>query len=118
MLLQAAGKDHAYQMSTHCPAQPTARNHWASLETLFSTRSCADFMYMFSTQHNGVVIYNYKHRMTRKYLNLDHDGRAYRFIPGTPGETGTYQLIPLGDAIAHALTYTSRYMQPRQPSQP
>lgn len=104
MLLQAAGKDHANLVSTYSPKPPPTPNQWAPLEALFSPRSCGDFMYMFSTQHNGITIYNYKHRLTRKYLNLDHDGRAYRFIPGAPGETGTYQPIPLGDAINHAIS--------------
>lgn len=91
-------------MSAHSPEQLPTHDRWAPLEALFSPRHRADFMYMLTTRQNGVTIYCYKHRMTRHYLNLDYDGHAYRFCPGTSEETNTYQPIPLGDAIAHALS--------------
>src|SRR5574337_54483 len=61
-------------------------------------------MYMFSAQQNGITIYCYKHRISRRYLNLDHDGHAYQFTPGVPEHTGVYQPISLSNAIVHAIS--------------
>lgn len=40
-----------------------------------------DFMWMFEVElENGVTLHAYKHRETRRYLHLDHGGRAYVYI--------------------------------------
>lgn len=53
-----------------------------------------DFMFM--GYSDGIRMY--KHQLTRRYLNLDADGRAYRYL----GERRGYEQIPLEDGIAHA----------------
>jgi hypothetical protein len=53
-----------------------------------------DFMFMGYT--DGIRLY--KHSFTRRYLNLDEKGRAYRYL----GENRGYEQIPLEEGIAHA----------------
>lgn len=53
-----------------------------------------DFMFM--GYSDGLRLY--KHRHTRRYLNLDEEGRAYRYL----GKKKRYEQIPLEDGIAHA----------------
>jgi hypothetical protein len=49
--------------------------NWKPLERIFRPHECADYMYM------GRVgeIELYKHRLTRRYLNIDADGRFYLY---------------------------------------
>lgn len=47
-----------------------------------------------------VVIHRYKHYMTRRYLNVDAAGHAYKFLGGQ----GLYQVQPLLDAVAHYMS--------------
>jgi hypothetical protein len=58
-----------------------------------------DFMYMAaaSSVHRALTIHLYKHRETRRYLNLDDAGHAYRYCgPGPEDDadlmSGTYRL--------------------------
>jgi hypothetical protein len=46
---------------------PETHAHWKPLERLFSATECASFMYMGSSG----AIERYKHRETRRYLNID-----------------------------------------------
>jgi hypothetical protein len=67
--------------------------NWAPLEMVLSRGECGDYMYM------GRVgeIELYKHRLTRRYLNINQDGRRfYRYC----GET--YVEILRSDALDHA----------------
>ena len=52
---------------------------WTPLEKALPRKWCGAFMYM------GRVdgIHMYKHGFTRHYLNLDDDGNAYRYLPGS-----------------------------------
>jgi hypothetical protein len=52
---------------------------WDPLEKALPYKWCGGFMYMGRT--NG--IHMYKHGFTRHYLNLDDDGNAYRYLPGS-----------------------------------
>ena len=52
---------------------------WEPLEKALPYKWCGAFMYMGRT--NGVHMY--KHGFTRHYLNLDDEGNAYRFLPGS-----------------------------------
>jgi hypothetical protein len=70
---------------------------WDPLERLFSPATLAAFMAMGEVIQNGTVIYLYKHRMTRRYLNLDARGGAYRYADTH------YEPILVGDAIKHVL---------------
>ena len=58
-----------------------------------------DFMYMAAalSVDGALTIHLYKHRETRRYLNLDDAGHAYRYCGPVPGDTadrmsGTYRL--------------------------
>lgn len=88
---------------TQAPS-PNTPSHWAPIETVFSPQHCANFMFMNQVGEGSVTIYLYKHRHTRRYLNLDASGRAYQFAPNPTDRGASYRSIPLGDAIAHALT--------------
>jgi len=60
-----------------------------------------DFMYMGADLEPGRTIHLYKHIDTRRYLNLDDSGHAYRYL-AAPRQTldrpGRYQLWPSLDA--------------------
>jgi len=58
-----------------------------------------DLMYMAAalSVHGELTIHLYKHRETRRYLNLDDAGHAYRYCGPVPGDeadlmSGTYRL--------------------------
>lgn len=52
---------------------------WGPLEAAFPLKWCGGFMWMQRVEENGVVIELYKHGITRRYLNLDQGGGAYKF---------------------------------------
>jgi hypothetical protein len=63
---------------------------WKPLEGVLLPEDCADFMYMGNA--GGVVLY--KHRDTRRYLNIDAaTGRFYRYADGEYIEIGREQAI-------------------------
>jgi hypothetical protein len=52
---------------------------WKPLEGVLSREHCEDFMYIGIT--SGIVLY--KHRDTRRYLNIEAEtGRFYRYANG------------------------------------
>jgi hypothetical protein len=66
--------------------------NWAPLEMVVSRSECEDYMYMGRVRE----IELYKHRLTRRYLNISQDGRRfYRYC----GET--YVEISKCDALGH-----------------
>jgi hypothetical protein len=66
---------------------------WRPLETVLPLEWCDGFMWMYRVEQDEANIELYKHGITRRYLNLDQDNKAYRF-------TGTdYIQIPVGEAI-------------------
>jgi hypothetical protein len=65
---------------------------WKSLERVLSREDCAAFMYMGSV---GLIVL-YKHRDTRRHLNIDAaSGRFYRYVDGD------YIEISREEAIEH-----------------
>lgn len=71
----------------------TREPDWAPLERFVSLLdrldprlSCSDFMWMGSVQRGPVLIHQYKHIDTRRYLMLDPTGHAWQYH----GPTGTY----------------------------
>src|SRR5690349_12392361 len=55
--------------------------NWAPLEAVITpVENCADWMWVGRLTHDGRTIEQYKHRDTRRYLNLDADGNAYRVV--------------------------------------
>jgi hypothetical protein len=63
---------------------------WKPLEGVLSPEDCAAFMYMGHV--GGIVLY--KHRDTRRYLNIDSEtGRFYRYADGEYIEINREQAI-------------------------
>lgn len=59
--------------------------NWAPLEMVLSPRECEDYMHM----GRAGDIELYKHRFTRRYLNISSDGRRfYRLHNGIYVEIG------------------------------
>lgn len=57
-------------------------------------------MYMTRLAHETRVIYQYKHRETRRYLNLEADGQAWHIEWATPGIMNM-RMINIDRAIAY-----------------
>ena len=55
-----------------------------------------DFMWMGAVEVDGVRVELYKHIDTRRYLNLDDGGHAYRYFGGE------YSRLALPTAMLHA----------------
>jgi hypothetical protein len=66
--------------------------NWAPLEMLLSPSECEDYMYM----GRAGDIELYKHRWTRRYLNISSDGRCFYRLAN-----GTYREISKNEAIRH-----------------
>lgn len=64
---------------------------WTPLENRLKPAQCAGFMFM--GKLNGVNLY--KHGLTRRYLNLADDGRAFRHV-----DRGRFEEIPFEEALA------------------
>lgn len=79
--------------------------NWAPLEKLFSVNECQNFMGMGQVRcSRGIVLHLYKHRQTRRYLNLDAYGNAYRFRSGSQELPHTYEAIEPHEAKHHVLS--------------
>lgn len=64
--------------------------NWKPLEGVLSPEDCEDFMYMGHV--GGIVLY--KHRDTRRYLNIDSEtGRFYQYVDGDYAEISREQAI-------------------------
>jgi hypothetical protein len=76
---------------------------WEPLELAVGEELMEWFMWMFevqTTEHRRFQAY--KHRATRRYLHVDHQGCAYAFR-GERNGRDRYEQIPLADAIELAL---------------
>ena len=52
---------------------------WGPLESAIPIEWCGGFMWMNRTSQGKATIELYKHGITRRYLNLDQHGQAYRY---------------------------------------
>ena len=76
---------------------------WEPLERAVGEDLMFAFMWMFeveTTDHRR--FHAYKHRDTRQYLNIDHQGQAYDYV-GEKGGRDRYDVVPLADALEVAL---------------
>jgi hypothetical protein len=74
------------------------RPDWTSLEDLVRDLLVAQFMWMFEVElEDGARMDAYKHRMTRRYLYLAEDGRAFECVSG-----GRYREVDPFMALAGA----------------
>lgn len=67
---------------------------WAPLEQVLGPKLCENFMYM----GRSGELYLYKHIDTRRYLNLDAEGRCFRYTGNA------YEPEELRRAIAHVFS--------------
>lgn len=77
---------------------------WEPLERAVGEDLMFAFMWMFevqTTEHRRFQAY--KHRYTRRYLHVDHEGDAYAFRGERDGRD-RYQQVPLADALDDALS--------------
>lgn len=72
---------------------------WGPLELVFGC-------FMFMGYCDGIRLY--KHSYTRRYLNLDQHGRAYKYL----GERRGYKRIPLEEGIANAFDMAEQLCWP------
>ena len=65
--------------------------NWKPLEEKLTPTECGGFMYM--GRLKGIELY--KHGLTRRYLNLGDDGKAYRHLG-----RGRFEKIPFAEALS------------------
>jgi len=65
--------------------------NWKPLEERLGPTRCVGFMYMGRT--NGINLY--KHGLSRRYLNLSDDGRAFRHL-----DRGRFEEVLFSEALA------------------
>jgi hypothetical protein len=76
---------------------------WEPLERAVGEELMEWFMWMFEVQTTAYRRFQaYKHQATRRYLHVDHQGRAYAFRGERSGRD-RYEEIALADAIELAL---------------
>lgn len=89
-LLEAGFADF---MAKELRAQGAMEPDWEPLESVLPYEWCGQFMFMGYSDE----IRLYKNGFTRRYLNLDPNGKAYRYTP-----LSTYEELPLIEAIEYA----------------
>jgi len=67
--------------------------NWAPLESVLPLKKCMDYMYMGC----AVEIELYKHRLTRRYLNIGRDGQSFYLY-----SEGNYAEVTRSAALEHA----------------
>lgn len=95
------GLEADLHMKMETSRDPGYEPHWPPLEEAIGLDRCRDFMYMGSAQGaDGTPVYLYKHAITRRYINLSDDGRAWKY----EGD-GTYTEADRTDTVREALTW-------------
>lgn len=56
--------------------------NWIPLREKLGDEGCEPFMFMASYPVDRTVVHTYKHRDTRRYLNLDEAGQCYAYQNG------------------------------------
>ncbi|MEU7802713.1 hypothetical protein AB0B10_25975 [Micromonospora arborensis] len=83
---------------------PFPAANWKPLEATLPADQLGDWMYMGRVERGARVIHQYKHRETRRYLNLDEQGQAWQIRYTPDCDVPDVDPIPLADAIARALS--------------
>jgi len=73
----------------------SAETDWKPLESVLPAEWCGGFTWMSRVTQGETVIDLYKHGITRRYLNLDHNGGAWRY----DHQENVYRPQPLDTAI-------------------
>jgi hypothetical protein len=83
--------------------------NWAPLEVVIPADGLGEWMWMGRVAHGDVVIEQYKHVDTRRYLCLDQTNRAWRVSyavptdPKAPTPEPTIAQTAVAEAVARAL---------------
>jgi len=81
---------------------------WEPLERAVGEDLAGWFMWMFEVQTTDYRRFQaYKHRATRQYLNVDHQGNAYDYVDEVD-RRDRYSTLPLAEAIELALASWER----------
>ncbi|MBA4372249.1 MAG: hypothetical protein C0402_05255 [Thermodesulfovibrio sp.] len=73
---------------------------WTPIRNVLQDASVEAFMYMGSVTHvGGASVFLYKHFGCRRYLNIDAEGKFYRYNPSKPTPDQSYFQISLEDAL-------------------
>lgn len=78
-----------------------ASPNWGPLEAAVPPDQMGEWMWMGMVKHDGRTIEQYKHRDSRRYVNIDQDGKAWR-LRFTGSDTPSAEQVPLAEAIAEA----------------
>lgn len=68
---------------------------WDPLHDVLPMKHCNGFVWMYRSTCSEETVEVYKHGISRRYLHLDHNGRAYEYCSDRSVE------IPVGDAVDH-----------------
>lgn len=80
-----------------------SKPNWTPAERQIPELLC-DLMYMSSVTYGGRVIHQYKHAVTRRYINLDNSGQTWQVaVDPSTGDIGARR-ITLSEAKAHVLS--------------
>ena len=71
---------------------------WEPLSCVIGASRCHSFIFIGVVTIGELKLYLYKHRNTRRYLNLDCAGNAYKFAKGK------YGLTSLTGALEHVFS--------------
>lgn len=80
-----------------------SKPNWTPAERRIPELLC-DLMYMTSITYSGQVIHQYKHVMTRRYINLDNSGQAWNVAVDPKTGAISARRIRLSAARAHLLS--------------
>lgn len=75
----------------------TSKTVWEPLKQAVGESRCQNFMFIGIVTAGKLNLYLYKHRNTRRYLNLDCHGSAYKFAKGKYGP----EPVKLSGALNH-----------------
>jgi len=74
---------------------PSLLKWWKPLENAIGCENCSEYMFM-TTSGDGLKIHCYKHKLTRRYLNVDSEGIFYRY------ENEGYKILSKENALKWA----------------
>ena len=83
-------------VDTFCKTTKIPDLNWVALEKLLGPALLGQFMFMNNDLYQGIMLYHYKHGMTRKYLILDKDLHTYHCL-----SDGKCYKCQLADALEH-----------------
>ncbi|XTZ13835.1 hypothetical protein ACQSSU_20270 [Micromonospora echinospora] len=93
---------HAVRTALTTVRPPARTPDWGPLESTVTVADIGNWMWMGRLTRGSRVIEQYKHWETRRYVNLDQDGNAWRVRYTEDSDTPDVDPIPVADALAWA----------------